>query len=138
MQVNNVEIDIRFVGERFSPSMFMKLTRIGLEVIAEPGVLAKRGRYRGKPSPYGLAIWSVKQEDYRTSIESSLLQSLTELLTHKGEFEKVGIEEITIDIDTPKYFSLDPDTLSVIALLKATVDFNVNTDNSLYAAEDTS
>jgi hypothetical protein len=138
MQMNDVHIDIRLEGEHFSPSKFMQLSQIHLEIIAEAGVIAKRGRYRGMPSPYGMALWPVVHPDNRNPNANSLFQSLTELLTHKDDFGKVGIEDITIDIDTPKYFSLDPETLALIAQLKATLDFNVNTDNRLYAAEGTS
>lgn len=135
--MNDVHIDIRLEGEHFSPSRFMQLSQIPIEIIAEAGVIAKRGRYRGKPSPYGMALWSVLHPSHRNPNAYVLFQSLNELLSHKADFEKVGIEKVIVDIDTPNYFSLDPETLSLIAQLKATVDFNVNTDNSLNAAEDT-
>ena len=129
MQMNDVQIDIRLEGEKFSPAKFMEVSQIPLEVIAEAGAPALRGRYKGKASPYGMALWRVEQEEEdKSDISRILFQNLNRLWQLKGEFDNVGIEEIIVDIDAPREISLNHDTLSLISKLNAKVDFNATSE----------
>lgn len=69
---------------KFSPKKFSELTGLKLDIVAEPGEIAKYGRYKGQPLPYGTAwIMNIDTKD---------------ILKNHGAFKECFVDQVTVDI----------------------------------------
>ncbi len=130
--MENINIDIRFEGDKFSPVKLKGLTGLPIETLAEYGEIARKGRYRGKSSPYGLALLKVEEQPNK-NIYFILNKYLKKLLDKKREISNSGVEEIVIDVETPPHresgLSFDNDILLKVSKLNARIDVHTISEN---------
>jgi len=92
------EIYLRFMANGLQPSELAKDLNVPLEIHAEAGVIATKGRYKGQPSPYGSAIYDIKDP------EKNLTQLVEDTIAKLFEWIKVlrdyKLDKITIGINT--------------------------------------
>ena len=123
--MERVNIDIRFEGNKLSPEKLKTLTGFPIEVLAEYGEVAKIGRYKGMPSPYGLALLKVSKKQNK-NINDILNTYLNKLIVKKEKLARIGVEEIIIDVETPPIkeseLSFDKNILSKLLKLNARID----------------
>jgi hypothetical protein len=133
--MQNTYIDIRFEGDRFSPKKLKKLTQLPIEILAEYGEIAKKGRYKNKPTPYGLALLKVEKNG-KKDLRTNLFNSIKFLLTEKQALKKSGVEDIIVDIETSpnieEGFYFDEDILASLSKLKAKIEFHTVKDEKNY------
>ncbi len=128
--MNTKQIDIRFEGTYFFPSVLKKETDWPLNILVESGEISPRGKFKGKPSPYGIALLKI-DEDFtkKDPIETIVLYS-NKLIKIKKILEKSGVEEIVFDIETSNSkeynYSLESDFIKKLNFLNARVDFHGN------------
>ena len=118
-------------GEKFSPAIFSKINSFKLVDANEPGNIGRRGRYRGKPEPYGSARIEVsdKAEDDWSSFDNLL----TVMENCIDDLREAGAEDISL------YVSLFHDGQCNFAFsndqLKRMVALNVDLPVSCYSNE---
>ena len=116
-------IDIRFSGKNFSPGKLRELSGLPVETIVEAGEIGKKGRYKGKITPYGLGTLSV--EKFNTE---ALTKCLDQLLIQKLILDNANVEEMVIDFDANTTglgsFNFSPDLLKKIFDLNARLELN--------------
>jgi hypothetical protein len=95
-------LSVRFEGDKFSPKMLKTLTGWNLEVIAEYNEIADKGRYKGKKSPYGLAVLELKN-NAKKNITEDVQNSLQDLHSNKANLKKAKSEVITLNIHGLKF-----------------------------------
>lgn len=78
-------IDIILSGDKFKPSSLCLETKI----LAEYGSISKRGRYKGKPSPYGLAYMIIPLD--------SLTETLDNLVSNINDLKQSGVSDVELD-----------------------------------------
>jgi hypothetical protein len=83
-------------GASFSPHAAELATGLELTKKVEPGEIALRGRYKGKPRPYGAAEISVPQETPPSARLSSLLQLSA---PHLEALKRIGASCCHVHID---------------------------------------
>lgn len=134
-------IDIRLEGDKFSPKKLRELTNLPLEAIAEYGEVAQTGRYKGKPSPYGMALIKVDgtDEENFNKIISQYLSLLAQ--DNKRAIKESGVDDIIIDVETlpnkETNFSFNPEIIQEISKLKGRIDFQtIEEDAEEYSLED--
>jgi len=122
-------IDIIIKGQGFSPKSLKTTSKLPIEVLVESGETAKIGRYRGKPSPYGIGLIKVDSLN-----DKRLLLYPTILLKYKKDFKRLRIEEIIFDIDTSskevENILFDSRFIHLIASLNARIQFHKNEDEN--------
>jgi hypothetical protein len=94
----NISLVCILYGENFSPAEAERRTGIKLSKTNAPGEIAPRGRYRGKPYPYGSAELRELDESQQglPDLEKSLV---VDVLTANIEaFRGCGATDIWIDI----------------------------------------
>ena len=125
MKKNRIYIDIVFEGKEFYPSKLKELTGFDIEELAEYGQIAKRGRYKGKPSPYGLAILKI-QDTVFDDINIVLDEIIQELLNKRPQLSQSGVDEITLDFDnfseSEIEIKINKEILKKISELNANID----------------
>lgn len=123
--MESINIDIRFEGDKFSPKKLRELTGFPIEALAEYGEIAQKGRFRGKSSPYGLALLKVEKQPNR-DINYLLDKYLNKLIGKRKEISKSGVEDIIIDVETPPNkesgLSFENDVLLKVSKLNARID----------------
>ena len=77
------------MGDTFSPSLVEQRTNLRFEKKSEPGEVAKRGRYRNKPKPYGSAKLTASVDTF-----DALQQLLDALSANASVLRECGAEEI--------------------------------------------
>jgi hypothetical protein len=122
MEVNF--IDIKFEGSKFSPKTLMNLTKLPLEVLAEYGEIASRGRYKGKKSPYGLALLKVEPKNNFENLEDALRKVVKKLISHKKHLAECNVEEISVDVENNSSYKLEKDIIKDLSKLNANIDIN--------------
>lgn len=80
---------INFLGERFSPEAAERATGLILLDKREPGHIGQRGRYRGKPVPYGVATLDAPRNVHRGDKLSWVLDTA---LPHIDTFRDLGAD----------------------------------------------
>ena len=118
---SKTNIDIHFKGNSFSPKKLSELTRLPIESLVESGEISKIGRYRGKPSPYGIGLLKLNPE------ENVIDKYCTILLGYKSALKESKVEEILFDIETNdgfQYFSILPKTAKILSTLNARIEFH--------------
>lgn len=107
--MENTHIDINISGDGFSPKKLQKYTDWSLEIIAETGEKATKGRYKGKPYPYGMALLPIQPE------EENVIEKWVDILLNKKDYlNKCKIQKIEFCVlTTPEY----KDTFAISHLL---------------------
>lgn len=117
----NTYIDIQFAGENFSPNKLKKLTNLPLEILVETGDIAKKGRYKGKPSPFGLALLKIEPNQNSISKWCDILLSKSNLLAESN------VREIVFDIESANEnfsnFSINKELTEKLSQLDAIINF---------------
>ena len=120
-------IDIVFAGPRFRPQVLKEKGNLALEVVAEAGEMATKGRYKGRPSPYGLALLKVSAGT-ADDINPLLNETLNRLMELQPLLVESGVEEITLDLEhyvkTEGQIKMDKDLVRKISALNANIDFS--------------
>ena len=124
---------LRLWGESFSPSAAEKRTGIVFDVKNEPGEIARTGRYRNRPSPYGSAI--IKFEDDRSSCDPLSAQSLNILIKNIQTFREAGATTIVLHCDVAYLdqcnLEMSPGFLAAIARLEIPFTISCSQDDSV-------
>lgn len=120
-------IDINFEGNKFYPSKLKELSGLPLEISAEYGVIATKGRYKDESSPYGLAHLKVELKN-NCSIEDTLNEYLVLLTKMKNTLDDCGVESICVFIGMSKdsyrkEFRLNIPILKDLVFLNASIEF---------------
>lgn len=130
--MKNINIDIRFEGDKFSPKKLKSLTGLPIETLAEYGEIANKGRYRGKLYPYGIALLKVDKQPNK-DVNYILDKYLNKLLDKKKELYQSGVEDIVIDVETLPHkesgLSFENDLLLKISKLNARIDVHTINGN---------
>ena len=92
------EIYIRLSGDGFKPSVLSERIGLPIEIISETGVIAKRGKYKGKPSPHGMGIIDISIPDI--SINTLVGVYSARLYDWKKILHELYVDDITIGINT--------------------------------------
>lgn len=133
--MENTFIDIRLEGDNFSPIKLKSLTNLPIEVIAEKGEIAKKGRYKGKPYPFGMALIKVdgKSKDDFNNILGGYLAIL--LKDKKKALKQSGVEDIVVDVETPSHqdsrFSFEKKLIKEISNLNARIEFQTSEEQNV-------
>jgi hypothetical protein len=88
-------VRLTFWGEAFSPQEAGRRTGLALTTSNEPGDIASRGRYKGKPRPYGSAELLVPNTVARNK-RMQWLRNLT--VNHMGELRACGATDMVVDL----------------------------------------
>lgn len=129
----NTYIDIQFKGDGFSPKKLKNSTGLPLEILVETGEKSKKGRYKGKPSPYGIALLKIEPT------QDSIINWCNQLLLLKSNLKKSSVKEIIFDIESTNEnfsnFSITKELSSKLNKLNAIINFtktpNVEVDEFL-------
>lgn len=91
-------IDVVFSGEKFSPGLLREKTLRNIKTIVEYGQISPRGRYKGKPSPYGLgAIYLKKTGEGK---EDLTMKAIIRYLGSKiSVLKECGVDEVYFDTE---------------------------------------
>ncbi len=126
-------IYIRFEGKGFQPAELKQKTQLPFNILAEPGMIMQKGRYKGKPSPYGLASIEVDSSDTPTTIEKVLISYSEMLLRHKTALKSTGVDNIVFDVEfkTGGDFkaTVSSDVFSNLIKLNALLQFHSLSEN---------
>jgi len=125
---------IRLEGSCFQPAMFIRKTKLPFKILAEPGKVMKIGRFKGKPSPYGLAQLEVASSSVPSNL-GGLLKSYTNiLLHHMGSFQESGVEAIIFDVEVTAgrafQTTLTTDVFNNLSKLNASLQFHALSSDS--------
>jgi DNA-directed RNA polymerase sigma subunit (sigma70/sigma32) len=127
ISMQTIYIDIRFEGDKFSPKLMKKLTNFQLLSLAEYGEIAKTGRYKNRPSPYGMAILKTNEPIGNEDINKVLNNYIEKLYKKAEDIKKSGVQEIIFEIgssiDTSSELSIDKRILKKLAKLNAKINF---------------
>lgn len=129
--MSTTNIDIRFEGDNFYPSHLKHATNWPLEILVETGEISPRGKYKGKASPYGLALYRINDKFLTGKNIIQVLEEYTSrLIKFKSAIQSSGVKEIIFDIETKNSkdynFFLDSITMGKLSELNATVEFHGN------------
>jgi len=120
---------IRFEGNKFSPKLLETLTGFPLKVLAEYGEISKKGRYKGQPSPYGMAFLDIDYELKENNLIEVLDKYTTILLRKKGALNESHVDEIIFDIETSKNnVPLEGEVLRKLGELNAKIEIKTTTE----------
>ena len=101
--MNVSHLFIMLKGDKFYPSKLAPAVPWPLKILAETGQLSPRGRFKGQPSPYGMATIDVPELGKFGFSNKMSLQDIIEayadaLIQHIEALKKYGVEEIIFDI----------------------------------------
>jgi hypothetical protein len=109
---SETHIDIQLEGDNFYPSRLLEKSKLQLEILAEKGGISKSGRYKGKISPYGLALIPIPLERFEFDLNKALGFYLQMLLQLRPSLDESGVENVTVSLDIPisleKELSINP------------------------------
>ena len=91
--ITRESISIKITGDTFSPSEAERVTGLSLSRTIEPGEIAPRGRYKGRPSPHGYANLSAPDEPPEDGKLAALLGSF---LLHVETLRQLGADDIVV------------------------------------------
>jgi hypothetical protein len=84
-------VDIGFRGRKnFSPIALSKELGLAFNIMSDPTIPAKMGRYKGEKPPFGLAYYRIDFDQ----LENTLLF----LLKNKTAIDEAGVEEIIVHL----------------------------------------
>jgi len=98
-------IDIRFEGNKFYPSRLIEKTQLPIQVLSEYGKTSTKGRYKGKSSPYGMAVLQIEAATSQREVNELIKKYSENLIKNKNELLESGVEEIIFNLGSPKSFS---------------------------------
>jgi len=105
--IDDISVSINFSGEGFSPNKAEKVTGLIFSNKNEVGDIGVRGRYKGKPIPYGSGTLKVPQE---ISVNERILWLTSKLSGKVNELIVLGADEPHIYIG---YFYKDQCNLTL-------------------------
>jgi hypothetical protein len=121
-------IDIQFKGKGFSPKGLASKTGLPIESLIESGELGKIGRFKNKPTPFGIGLLKVEPN------QNAFIEYSDMLLEKRHLLQGSNVEEIIFDIDaTPQFlenFTISNDILTKISLLNARIQFHARKEDS--------
>jgi len=121
------------VGDKFSPTVFAKISPVKLIAVNEPGEIGNSGRYKGKPTPYGAATIEVSHKAEKDW--SRFDDLLTVLESCIDALREAGAEDITLMCslfhDGQCNFGFSQDELKRIAALKVDLPISCYNDDLL-------
>lgn len=124
------QIDIRFEGQKFIPSILRNETNWPLNILVEAGQISPKGIYKGKPSPYGIAYFTVNLDLENGDPIKTIDTYSDRLIKHKKILQKSGVEEIIFDVETSNSqeysYNLENKIINKLHKLNARVDFHGN------------
>lgn len=124
--MNSFKIDVRLEGDKFYPSKLQTKIAIPLNILSEYGEIGTKGRYAGKISPFGMAVFQFPT--YKKDINDSLYECYTKLLSWKKMMDECGVDDIIIDIgnfeDYPLNVTFSKEIMANLNSLNATVEFH--------------
>lgn len=125
-------IDIILEGDQFSPRKLVERTGLTIKSLAEYNEISNRGRYKGKKSPYGLAVLKVESSTIE-KLNNVLNDVLNYLIIIKLELNQSGVEEVSLDLETYEGNTLNIETrnLKKIDYLNSELK-NFDTEFNLY------
>lgn len=96
MNINNQNkyIDVILKGQKFSPKKFKKYTSFPFKIIVEYGHISKKGRYKNKPSPFGIGVLEL---DYSEKVLINFCDNIS------SQIENFNIDEIVINIGNSSF-----------------------------------
>ena len=107
-------------GDKFSPGVFSKISSVNLARHNEPGDIGTKGRYKGKPMPYGSA--SIEVSDKAEEDWSRFDDLLTMLESCFDALREAGAEDISLNVslfhDGQCNFGFSKEEFARIAALK--------------------
>jgi len=123
--INELRLSVLLRGEKFSPKEAEKVTGLNLQDKLEVGAIAPRGRFRGKPVPYGSAQLEVPDN---IPYGERLLWIIEVLGKHLSSFYSMGAETTRIYAG---YFYKDQCNFGfgkdeLQALAKLNIDFDIS------------
>ncbi|MBC7554059.1 MAG: hypothetical protein H7257_08770 [Taibaiella sp.] len=124
--MNSFSIDVRLEGNKFYPSKLQSNVAVPLTILSEYGKIANKGRYAGKESPFGMAVFQypVSGKD----INESLYDCYVKLLSWKKILDECGVEDVIIDIgndeDYPLAVTFSKELMNAFNSLNATIEFH--------------
>jgi len=125
-------VDIRFEGSKFYPSKLKERTQLPIKTLAEHGEISPKGRYKGKPSPYGIGVLEISPTGKQNNIYELIEEYSRRLLNSTNELKECGVDEIIFDIENSKDFpveiSLSKDIVRNLSSLNARVEFHTIND----------
>lgn len=91
-------IYIRFTGDGFKPAEIASELGVEILILASSGSIATRGRYKGKPSPYGMGIIEINHPT--TTLNNLVSEYAEKLIIWKPILTDNGVTEITLGVNT--------------------------------------
>jgi hypothetical protein len=121
------KIDVRLEGDKFRPSFLSEYLPMPLTILAESGEIASKGRYAGKVSPFGMAVFEFPVSE--PEVNGALSECYQKLLGWKRYLDEAGVEDVVIDIGNFEDYPLDKVALSkevmaALSTLNANIEFH--------------
>lgn len=117
-------------GEKFSPAAFSKISSVKLVRINEPGDIGTKGRYQGKPTPYGSA--NIEVSDKAEEDWSRFDDLLTMVEDCIEALQEAGAEDISLSVslfhDGQCNFGFSKEEFKRIAALKIDMTISCYSD----------
>ncbi|HFA49153.1 MAG TPA: hypothetical protein ENJ95_09060 [Bacteroidetes bacterium] len=86
-----IKTEYHLWGKFFSPNLLKNISGIKMRLCNEPGDIAKTGRYKGVPRPYGACYICTPD-----AVKKDKIEWMAEFIfKYKNEFEKAGATEIS-------------------------------------------
>lgn len=120
---------IALFGDSFSPSKARDLTGLQFTQIHEVGEIGIKGRFKGRPYPFGHAVIEVpvKGED-----NAPLILALESIAPHISELRTLGMTYgkclITYGYDSQCNISFSPEVISALAKTGLELDISCHQD----------
>jgi hypothetical protein len=109
------EIDILFSGDKLSIKDLKKKLKVPIKTLVEYDEIAKLGRYKNKPSPYGLGVLTVDN--------TKLGKILSVLVNNFKVLQESGVDRIFLSVKLGnKNFFLSFDDLIKLTMLNADIE----------------
>jgi hypothetical protein len=117
-------LDIQFIGNNLNVNNLSKDINVPLENIVSAGEIAKLGRYKGLPSPYGIGLLKIEPNIESITYYTEILLKVKDLIL------KNNVEEIIYDVDANaedlENITLTSSILMKLSQLNAKIKFNNN------------
>ena len=128
-------LDIRFEGDRFYPTKLKEQIDLPIEILAEYGKAASKGRYKGVPSPYGLALLELKV--FNNDINGLLEHYILKLEENKMVLAGCGVEAVIFDLgdskETPLEIAIPNQLMQKLVSINGSIE--VHTIEKIYSQE---
>ena len=131
--MNYYSVDIQLEGDKFYPSKLMEKIKQPIKILAEFGAIAKKGRYKGDPSPYGLGLLEVTPKDNANNTRNLIEEYSNKLLAWKQDLIDCGVDEIVLSIG---HFKESPKNILSLKSMFNLILMNVSVEYYTLEAEE--